>query len=741
MGRYPFIAAALVCSLVVSGVNAQCPLSLTSSVDVGDSATAIATEGGIAIVGRGGEFLTALDVSSATPVFLGNLIEGPEPGDGPFFVNDIEMVKDGDCCADMFVAAGEGGLHTYSVDLQFPAIDTFFLSAVATPGPAMGVAYSEEINQVVLVDGESLRVYTSSSTPALQVAVPTPRWASHVAVDDLGDFAYVADNFLGRTPRGTGPSGIQVVDLIGESLRGQMDTGGFIEGIGYARRHVFVAVGDAGVEAYDVSSADTPTLVGSLPVGGYATGIEMVGSVAYVTDATLGLSIIDVSDPSSMQLIGSVAIPGTPSDVATGASSAFTTEPGGDVQGVSVPNFCFDVVNETQNVGHVLLQEAIDLADPGDLIRIGSTTLGEADVLLDKRLSIIGRGRGESIIDTSSAPQRGRCMDIRDTPPGTVIRGLTFRNGDSDNGAGVRVSNSSVIFEGCDFFNNLAFNGVGGAAFVTSSDVDFQRCRFFFNFAQIAGAIAADGGTSIEISGCVFGANGSTIVSSAPSPTRSQVPDLIFGGLGAELVMTNSTIARNGGPIGVLIDWIGHSVIAQSILWDNDSGSLGLDGPRTTVFNSIFPGATGKNFDVDPLFADDKGLDFRLGAGSPAIDAGFNTVLPRDQFDLDDDGDTLEFIPFDVEFQDRRFDDPDTVDTGSGPGPIVDIGALEYNGPQPCSPADLAEPFGTLDFDDVLAFVIAFSNMNPVADLSPPFGVFDFGDVLNFLGFYSLGCP
>ncbi|MFI4897108.1 MAG: GC-type dockerin domain-anchored protein [Phycisphaerales bacterium JB059] len=56
-------------------------------------------------------------------------------------------------------------------------------------------------------------------------------------------------------------------------------------------------------------------------------------------------------------------------------------------------------------------------------------------------------------------------------------------------------------------------------------------------------------------------------------------------------------------------------------------------------------------------------------------------------------------------------------------------------------PADLAEPFGVLDFTDVLAFLTAFGSEDPVADMAEPFGVFDFTDVLAFLSSFSAGCP
>ncbi|MEZ6241723.1 MAG: SdrD B-like domain-containing protein [Phycisphaerales bacterium] len=58
----------------------------------------------------------------------------------------------------------------------------------------------------------------------------------------------------------------------------------------------------------------------------------------------------------------------------------------------------------------------------------------------------------------------------------------------------------------------------------------------------------------------------------------------------------------------------------------------------------------------------------------------------------------------------------------------------------PCPP-DLAEPYGQLDFSDVIAFLAAFAAMQPAADLAPPFGVWDFSDVVQFLTYFGQGCP
>ncbi|MEM7630095.1 MAG: S8 family peptidase [Planctomycetota bacterium] len=56
-----------------------------------------------------------------------------------------------------------------------------------------------------------------------------------------------------------------------------------------------------------------------------------------------------------------------------------------------------------------------------------------------------------------------------------------------------------------------------------------------------------------------------------------------------------------------------------------------------------------------------------------------------------------------------------------------------------CTP-DLAAPFGTLDFFDVLAYLALFDAGDPASDLAAPSGTFDFFDVLEYLAQFDAGC-
>lgn len=58
-----------------------------------------------------------------------------------------------------------------------------------------------------------------------------------------------------------------------------------------------------------------------------------------------------------------------------------------------------------------------------------------------------------------------------------------------------------------------------------------------------------------------------------------------------------------------------------------------------------------------------------------------------------------------------------------------------------CSPADLAAPFGTLNFFDIAAYIALFNAGDPAADLAAPFGVLNFFDLSTYIGLFNQGCP
>lgn len=62
-------------------------------------------------------------------------------------------------------------------------------------------------------------------------------------------------------------------------------------------------------------------------------------------------------------------------------------------------------------------------------------------------------------------------------------------------------------------------------------------------------------------------------------------------------------------------------------------------------------------------------------------------------------------------------------------------------GTPPCSPADVALPYGVLNFFDVAFFIDLYNASSPAADLAAPFGALNFFDIAAYIDSYILGCP
>ncbi len=209
------------------------------------------------------------------------------------------------------------------------------------------------------------------------------------------------------------------------------------------------------------------------------------------------------------------------------------------------------------------------------------------------------------------------------------------------------------------------------------------------------------------------------------------------------------TIENIPGAVGVLPPGFA-AVYVLTLDFKNVAPSLafelgdsdGIDDAGTgNSGGTIYGSPTGQDLDSDGL------ADFSYAVRfdqTNAVSRGANGVFAVDAY--------LPRGPFPQAF--GIFSDPDIYRGG----PSCPPNTTEYNGlfgigqqcgsmqielygssAQACA-ADLAAPFGTLDFSDVLAFLSAFGAMEPSADLAAPAGVFNFSDALEFLTLFGGGC-
>jgi hypothetical protein len=71
---------------------------------------------------------------------------------------------------------------------------------------------------------------------------------------------------------------------------------------------------------------------------------------------------------------------------------------------------------------------------------------------------------------------------------------------------------------------------------------------------------------------------------------------------------------------------------------------------------------------------------------------------------------------------------------------VTTTATIVATAPLPACPADVAAPFGSLNFFDVSAFINAFVAQDPSADFRVD-GVFNFFDVSEYISAFSAGCP
>ncbi|MFW6202156.1 MAG: hypothetical protein ACOC8B_06240, partial [Gemmatimonadota bacterium] len=203
----------------------------------------------------------------------------------------------------------------------------------------------------------------------------------------------------------------------------------------------------------------------------------------------------------------------------------------------------------------------------------------------------------------------------------------------------------------------------------------FYQAEFRGNRAgSDGGAIMARSDTEVTLVNSVFWDN------QAGSEGGAIFFDTGTAGTLTNVTFSGNTAAATNDPGGA-IDIAGTDLdLANVIAWGDSPEEIAGTAGTATASHSIIEGGCPTGFtctdvlDQHPGFADEAGGDLRLGV-SPAVDAGSNSILPADPYDLDGDGDTAELLPLDLD------DLPRVVDWGGDDGTaVVDIGAYEKQG-------------------------------------------------------------
>ncbi len=335
------------------------------------------------------------------------------------------------------------------------------------------------------------------------------------------------------------------------------------------------------------------------------------------------------------------------------------------------------------------------------LLRNIATDAGGAVFCWDSRLSLI------QCAMTGNDDGAVACVGSQTSC--TIAASLIANNVTDSNGAGVYCADiSSLTVVNTTIAGNQA-GGEGGAIKCIAADrVMLGNCAITGNAAETGGALFFHLDCAVTVANCTLAgnaaANGQAIACASFGPPN-------------------------------------HLEIVNSILWNSgDEVYNPSDSTIAMMYSDVTGGWPGiGNIDADPLFVDPDNEDFHLSPGSPCIDAGCNWAVPPDTADLDEDGDTSEYTPLDLDGEGRFFDDPDTADTGCGCPPIVDMGAYEFGdaGSQPC-PGDL-DCDRVVGHSDLGIFLRAW-HISDEGDLNCD-GETDHADLGILLGHWGEGCP
>lgn len=273
-----------------------------------------------------------------------------------------------------------------------------------------------------------------------------------------------------------------------------------------------------------------------------------------------------------------------------------------------------------------------------------------------------------------------------------VLDGFTITAGNADGipphntGAGMFNEGGSPTVINCVFADNEGTKGAGMHN-LAGGDPMVINCVFRQNVALGGGGIL-DIDSSPAITNCIFAGNSACTGGAMANLDSSAV-------ITSNPTIVNSTFVGNAadpGEGGGIWNLDSAPTVSNCILWSNTGGEIiDYSGAGTTVTYSDveggWTGSGGNNLNEDPLFVDAAGPDEEYGtedddlhllSGSPCLDAGDNLAVPLDDADLDNDGDTSEPVPVDLDGARRFIDDPSSPDTGNGTPPIVDMGSYEF---------------------------------------------------------------
>jgi hypothetical protein len=261
------------------------------------------------------------------------------------------------------------------------------------------------------------------------------------------------------------------------------------------------------------------------------------------------------------------------------------------------------------------IQQALDASAPGDLILVSNGVYAGPVVITQPVMLMSFMGAQYTTIDGQGINQ---CVWMTNN---TRLYGFTITNGWAPNGGGVWCASSNAFVTNCIIVGNVATNQGGGVWGGT-----LGQCTLSGNSAPSGGGAAyalventvVSNNTSTVAGGGVFQCGLNNCLLTVNSATAGGGA---FGGMLSNCTLSENEANSGGGA---------HSaVLNNSIIYLNHAPS-GENTTNCTVNYSCtapLPDTGTGNIDLDPVFVDVVGGNFRLDYTSPCINAGNNALV------------------------------------------------------------------------------------------------------------------